>query len=324
MDYIGFSIYPKLFMGDRQSLADIKAGGDDPEAIFPAVAATLDGIVREFGARHRAGGVIHFCDIEHLFSQDLIMQPWIDAERAWIPKREYPFVLGFHINFSHDNLPLAPGFTSTFERTMNLCKTLGVESLVLHAPLLKTDDIDLDFLDLMTSKPVIDAMNSCGAALCWENAQDTVAYYRDLGRLVAWRQRLADRLTSMGHPALAERQLFCLDTGHLLLSLQRDGASDEQVSRYLPEFARHVKVFHIHANDGTRDQHLVPFLDVKKYRLAEVDEERFVANSRLAMSWIDTCLSIGTVDGRHVHLESGSPMPLAEILAFYHRLLDRA
>jgi sugar phosphate isomerase/epimerase len=323
MDYIGFSIYPKLFMGDAQSLADIGASGDDPEAIFPAMAATLDKVVAEFDTRHHVGGVVHFCDLEYLFGQDLIAQPWLDSERAWSARRKYPFVLGLHIHFSHDSLPLAPGFVGTFQMTMALCKVLGVESVVLHAPLIRTEDTDNDFLDLMTSKPVIDAMNSCSAALCWENAQDTEAYYRDLGRLVAWRQRLADRLTEMGLKDLAARQLFCFDTGHLTLSLQRDGAGDEQVSRHLPDFARYVKVFHIHANDGTKDQHLIPFMDVKKYRLAEVNKKRFVANSKLAMSWVDTCLGLGKVDGRHVHLESGPPMPLEEVLAFYHRFFDR-
>ncbi len=87
MDYIGFSIYPKLFFGDRQSLADIGATGDDPEAIFSAMTATLDKIVAEFGARHHVGGVVHFCDIEHLFRQDLIAQPWRDAANAWSARR---------------------------------------------------------------------------------------------------------------------------------------------------------------------------------------------------------------------------------------------
>jgi sugar phosphate isomerase/epimerase len=324
MDYIGFSIYPKLFMGDKQSLADINATGDDPEAIFPAMATTLDKVVEEFGARHHVGGVVHFCDIEHLFRQDLITQPWRDVERAWAARRRYPFVLGFHIPFSHEELPLAPGFIDTFQRTMTLCKDLDVESVVMHAPLIRTADIDKDFLDLMTSEPIIDAMISCNANLCWENAQDTPAYYRALDRLVAWRQRLADRLVDEGHKDLAARQLFCLDTGHLTLSLQRDGAGEDQVTRHLPEFARHVKVFHIHANDGTRDQHLVPFLDVKKHQLVEVNKKRFVANSRLAMSWVHTCLSLSKVDGRHVHLESSAPMPLEELITFYHRLYDKA
>ncbi len=324
MDYIGFSVFPKLFMGDRQSLADIDAIGDDPEAIFPALATILDKIIGEFSTRYHPGGVIHFCDLEYLFGQDLIAQPWRDAERAWSRARKYPFVLGFHINYAHDNLPLAPGFIDTFKRTMSLCKALDVESVVLHAPLITTEDIDGKFLDLMASRPIVDAMASCKAIFCWENAQDTPAYYRDIGHLVTWRQRLADRLSEIGHRDLAMRQQFCFDTGHLLLSLQRDGAGNEQVSRHLPDFARHVKVFHIHANDGTSDQHLVPFLDVKKYRIPEVDENRFEVNSRLVMSWIEICFANGKVDGRHVHLESGPPMPLEEIIAFYHRLLDRA
>ncbi|MBN2153722.1 MAG: hypothetical protein JW839_19855 [Candidatus Lokiarchaeota archaeon] len=124
MDYIGFSIYSKLFLGDRQSLADINATGDDPEAIFPAVAATLDGIVAEFGARHHVGGVVHFCDIEHLFGQDIIKQPWFDAERAWSARRGYPFVLGFHINFSHANLRAGKSpATSPTSRGTSRCST---------------------------------------------------------------------------------------------------------------------------------------------------------------------------------------------------------
>ncbi|NMC04661.1 MAG: hypothetical protein GYA24_05585 [Candidatus Lokiarchaeota archaeon] len=323
MDYIGFSIYQRLFLGDRQSLADVGAASDEPEAIFPAVANSLDRIVAELGTKHGVGGVLHFCDIDHLFSQDLIAQPWRDAEKAWAARRRYPFLLGSHIPFSHDVLPLAPGFVDNFRQATSMCSDLGVDSLVLHAPLIRTTDTDTSFLDLMTSPPIIDAMASCSAFMCWENAQDTDAYYRDIGRLVAWRQRLVDRLVDMGCRQIADRQLFCFDTGHLLLSLQRDGAGQEQVMTHLPEFARHVKVFHIHANDGTRDQHLIPFLDLKKHHLPEVNPARFVANSKLVMSWIDLVLSHGMIDGRHVHLESGPPMPVEDVLAFYRGFFER-
>jgi sugar phosphate isomerase/epimerase len=322
MDYIGFSIYQRLFMGDRQSLADIKAARDDPDAIFTALATTVDTLVNAFVNKHHVGGVVHFCDLESLFGQDIITQPWQDVERAWYARRSYPFALGFHVNFSHDNLPLATGFVDTFRKTMSLCNSLGVDAVVMHAPLITTKDTDRDFIEIMTSPRVVDAMNLCKASICWENAQDTIATYRDLGRLVAWRRQLVDRLEQQGHRDLARRQLFCFDTGHLLLSLQRDGASATQVTRHLPDFAKHVKVFHIHANDGTKDQHLIPFLDVKKYKLDAVNERRFKENSQLVTSWVHTCLQQGQIDGRHVHVESGPPMPVDEIIAFYQRLLE--
>ncbi|MFX0098358.1 MAG: hypothetical protein ACFFCS_02180 [Candidatus Hodarchaeota archaeon] len=323
MDYLGFSIYSRTFMGDLEMLRGFGIEGNpediEPGDVFPVLLEDVDRIVDQFPEIKDLGTVIHFCNIMGLIQSGFIIEPWKDALKGAAMK--YPFVLGYHINFDHANLPLAPGFMKTFKAEMQICTELEADAMVLHAPLFDENKDD-DWIKLMTSPGVVELMRSNDTVLCWENAQDTIAYYRHLKHLITWREKLVKEYEKLGHDDLLKRNQFCLDTGHFLVSLQRDGAPRDEIDEYLPEFGKNVKVFHIQANDGLGDNHLIPFLPVEKYkipRLKSLDVERFKKNSQLVVDFINTCNENKQVDGRHVHLEVDNPMPMEEMVGFYKR-----
>lgn len=322
MDRVGFSIYARHLLGDKSILAEYEIQGVEPEHVFPQLidgVRTLVKVANEASGKSH-GGVIHMCGLTGLMGNDFVRKPWLDAVARADLGNEWS--LGFHVNFDHQNLPLAPGFTSTYENAMHLCKLLNVEAMVLHAPLVKTTNTDQDWIDLMTSEGILDITRSTSTVLCWENAQDSIARYRLLENLIEWREQLVNELERTGNGDLADRHQFCFDTGHFLLSLQRDDAPREELDNFLPEFAKHVKVYHIHANDGTSDQHLVPFIDVEKTRGTmkfPVHATKFQENSELVLSMIETCQERSLLHDRHLHMEVDSPSSIDDMAKFYKR-----
>ncbi len=320
MDYIGISIYSKTLF-ESQMFTDLGIIPDDLDEALKALLELMDRLATRFSTeQHPLGITVHLCDIAML-SQDWLRESWLNAVRT--ARLSHPLEVGYHINFAHDNLPLAPGFISTFKDAMQMCQSLDARVCVMHAPLITTADTDADFAALMASNEVLDAMRLNDTILCWENAQDTPAPYRYLDALLRWRDRLKSVLDKKGRAEFIDRHQFCFDTGHLLVSLQRDGASSDQVTRYLPEFAKHVKVFHIHANDGKKDQHLTPFLQFPPGGFSAtkgpVDEGMFLANSQLVLEWLATCDQNASIDGRHVHMEVDVPTGIPAIERFYGR-----
>nr|MDO8119642.1 TIM barrel protein [Candidatus Sigynarchaeota archaeon] len=320
MDYIGISIYSKTIY-ENQMFRDLGIDAEDLGDAFKGLLKMVDSLATRFSTEKRPLGVtIHLCDIAML-KFDWVREPWLDAVRT--TRLSHPLEVGYHINFAHENLPIAPGFVNTFKDAMDMCRQLGAKVCVMHAPLMITKDTDADFAALMACDDVLDAMGSNDTVLCWENAQDTPAPYRFLDALLGWRRRLNGVLEQKGRAEFINRHQFCLDTGHLLVSLQRDGAASDQVTKYLPEFAKNVRVFHLHANDGSKDQHLTPLLMCSQDRLGPgkipIDQGAFLKNSEIVLDWMATCDRNATLDARHVHLEVDVPTSIASIERFYKR-----
>ncbi|MHA1682488.1 MAG: hypothetical protein ACTSUE_16240 [Promethearchaeota archaeon] len=317
MDYLGFSIYSRHLMGDRAMLESYGIQGDEPEDVFPQLLEDIKQIVMPFKEGNDVGGVIHFCNLAGLMRNSFISEPWNEALAT--ANLTFPFVTGVHINFSHDNLPLTPGFIPTFVKTMELCRDLNVDSMVLHAPLVETSNTNVDWSDFMMQEEILEAMRLNDTILCWENAQDSTARYRLLKNLLGWRNLMTRKLESSGNEDLINRYQFCFDTGHFILSMQRDGAPQDEVDTYLPEFGKNVKVFHIQANDGRSDQHLIPFISKNHVPGVKINWEQFNENSKVVLKNIRTCDENSTLDGRHLHLEVDAPSPISEMVNFYKK-----
>ena len=323
MDYIGYSIYQRTFVGDRSDFDSLGVHGEEPVEILPQFFDTVEAwadACSEFSTKP-LGTTIHFCNVAANLLDDFIIDPWLEIvqQRSF----RYPFALGFHIAFEKEELPLAPRFPDTFKYTMAVCKKWNVNACVMHAPMLETSDTTSDWIDLMLRDDIIEAMRENNTILCWENAQDTEARYRLLKNLLEWRECLVERLERTGNADLVDRHVFCFDTGHFILSLQRDGASPDEVERYLPEFGKLVKVFHIQTNDGTRDQHLLPFVPYtsisRVQNKQDVDPDRFEQNSALALQYLKICDAVAEIKDRHVHVEIDAPHTIDDVVAFYKR-----
>lgn len=53
-----------------------------------------------------------------------------------------------------------------------------------------------------------------------------------------------------------DRYAVCLDTGHLMVNTSKTG---ETVADAIRNLGKHLKVLHVHDNDGTFDSHLIPY-----------------------------------------------------------------
>ncbi|HME54870.1 MAG TPA: hypothetical protein VKM55_21880 [Candidatus Lokiarchaeia archaeon] len=323
MDYIGYSIYQRTFIGNHSDFNSLGVQGEEPIEVLPQFLDIVESWADACSEMSSTplGTTIHFCDIARNMLDEFIIEPWLETVKQRTFR--YPFVPGFHIAFRNEELPLAPGFPETFKYTMDVCKKLKVDACVLHAPMIETNDTTNDWIDLMLRDDIIEAMRENNTILCWENAQDTPARYRLLKNLLEWRECLVERLDRTGNTDLASRHLFCFDTGHFILSMQRDGASQDEVDQYLPEFGKLVKVFHIQTNDGTRDHHLLPFVPYSSISSVktkqDVDPVRFEQNSALALQYLKVCDAVAEIEGRHVHLEIDAPHTIDDVVAFYRR-----
>jgi hypothetical protein len=86
-----------------------------------------------------------------------------------------------------------------------------------------------------------------------------------------------------------------------------------------PLFARDIKVFHIHANDGKSDQHLTPgSLDHFDHPTRKaVDKKRFLSCSNDVLGFLETCDQHKGMAGRHVHVEAlRLPITLGQLAEF--------
>nr|MDO8115469.1 hypothetical protein [Candidatus Sigynarchaeota archaeon] len=328
MDYIGYSVYNRTFLGERFDLDSLNVTAEEPDGIISQMMAAADLMADKVAtvAKRPLGATIHLCNIGEYLLDQFIADAWIETRK----KKEFkhPFRPGYHINFDKGNLPLAPGFPATFKKAMADCAKLDIDACVMHAPMVETSDTDGDWIDLMLRDDIVDAMRGNKTILCWENAQDTPARYRLLKNLLGWRERLVAQLERAGCADLASRHVFCFDTGHFNLSLQRDGASKDEVTRYLPEFGKLVKVFHIQINDGTRDHHLLPFIGPATYlrnaSKKDVDDKKLKKNSALVLKYLWTCDDNKQLDDRHVHIEIDGPFTIDEVVSFYARYYSRS
>jgi sugar phosphate isomerase/epimerase len=326
VDYFGFSLWHDLLTGDRNWMESMEI--PDPREFDPEVDgwefvfSQLERVLVDSGLSGSMGGVFHVSS--NLVS--LMLQPRLELLPAFLAaaagfREKLPLDIGMHCSFGEADLPLAGNYPAVLVRDLELANAIGASCVVEHPPSGMDDTIEA-FVAELCSPPVIETLEASHVVLCWENmAHDN--FYGSLAALTGFRERLVDALESAGCGDLVDRHLFCLDTGHLVLwrelGRQGTGAAANEIEDCLPEFARFLKVYHIHCNDGTKDRHLVPGSTAlfDHPTRAGIDEDRFVQYSRDVEGFIETCEASARVPGRHVHVEAlGIPFTLAQIAGF--------
>lgn len=238
-----------------------------------------------------------------------------------------PLEMGMHSSFSAGEHVGEGKFPSILEKDVRYAQLLGATSIVEHFPKIIENKIH-ELVAELCSESILKLLRPSKMILAWENlGPDTMA--GSLEYLLDFRNALEDKLREIGEPEIINQHLFCLDTGHLLL--YRDNAkiglqaTNAEIERYLPAFAKKLKVFHIHANDGQNDQHLTPlsleFFDAPNR--AGIDQTKFLNNSETVVDWIKTCEKNKKVEGRHLHVEAlRLPLSLNQIVEFGRRLSE--
>lgn len=325
MEFYGFSLWHDLLTGSQPWLDSLGLGNADdfdPSAdgftkIFDALRHVLD----ESGLRGKLGGCFHtssnFPDLMERFE---LFPSFLAARDAFAKK--IPLELGMHCSFNAQDLPLAGRYPEVLQRDFELANKLGTVTVVAHFPA-RAEDTTAALIDELLSKPIIQTFrNFPNLTLCWEN-QGPKEFFGSIAHMLHFRDHLLESLKLAGAKDLIYRHLFCLDTGHLMYwaNQNADGveASFKEIDTFLPQLARFLKVFHIHANDGTGDNHLVPhseaFFDHKSR--AGVNLNRFRVNSQIVDDWLKICYRHRSVPGLHVHVEALKiPFSLEQLVDF--------
>ena len=250
-----------------------------------------------------------------------------DALNEYIKKAGITFELGMHCSFNRKELPLYGNYYQTLKKDLELAAKFGAKSIVAHPPHCARNVND-ELIELLISDDILNLVKEHKIILAWENMPYD-NFYGSLKALVEFRQGLVERLKEIGQEEAAKYHQFCLDTGHLLTwrayPPKASKSAYKEIEGYLPIFAKNIKVFHIHANDGMDDRHIVPFsfefFDLVSRR--NLDKERFIQNSEDIMKWLRICEENKGVEGRHLHLEALMlPFSIRQFTEFAKRIYE--
>jgi hypothetical protein len=325
MDYFGFSLWHELLMGDQNWLDSlgIKTSDDfEPNVDFWNLIFTkLDDILIETGLKGHLGGCFHTSsNIPTMLQNFNLLSDFTTAKQNFI-KSKASLEMGMHSTFGTSDLVLAGKYPEVLKLDIELCKMLGGVTIVEH-PSKGKENIIKPIVEELTSDAVMSSLKGNQITLSWEN-EGPREFFGSLKNLVQLREALGDKLKEIGAPEIINRHQFCLDTGHLMYWMHRTKMGKKkaikEINEYLPIFAKNIKVFHIHANDGTSDRHIIPksleFMDHPSRK--GLNKKRFSQYSNLAIEWLKICEANKRLEGRHIHIEAlRLPFSLNQIIGF--------
>ncbi len=194
------------------------------------------------------------------------------------------------------------------------------KGIIIHPPS-NREDTTSSFIQQLINEEILTMLEDSEIYICIENAQESGAYFQSLQNLIHLRKNLEHELKKLGKIHLISLFKFCFDTGHYLLYQQRDGNDIEEWTQYAKEYLPHVVVFHIHSNDGSADQHLLPYTKadppVKRLPFRYKD---FFENCHRVMDWLEESDSYWATDERFFVLEVNPSFTKEELISFWRRL----
>jgi hypothetical protein len=313
MDHFGYSIWTEVLMGDADWMHALNLG-DPNELDFENDAWTrifggLEELLHREHLYPKIGGCLHFSSALAAFLKNPAFntQPAFDSSIEATKKR-ISVEMGMHSTFGRGDRVTEGKFEQILRQDLEWAAGIQATSIVEHMPD-TTENITANVVEELVSPPIVNLMNRYPICLAWENSGPD-KYAGSLRNLVEFRQQLVDRLTQIGQPELIAKHLFCLDTGHLLFWRDQSkcgpARTQAEIAEFLPQFAKFIKVFHIHANDGTGDQHLIPgsIAYTEHPSRKGINWEKFSHNSEEVIKWLKICDRYKSVEGRHIHLEA--------------------
>lgn len=312
MDFYGYSIWTEVISGDVQWMNALQLGdpkdldmeGDAWDIIFRGLKDNL----QKIGFSKPVGGVLHFSSRIPQFLQNPMFESYPKYQTArqnFI--KESPLEIGMHSTFGEGEHVTEGKFTEILTQDLIWAQCLGATAIVEHFPKQNPQPTKAIIAEL-TSPTILKLLHQTPIILAWENGGP-----KDAGNLqwmVDFRNQLIDKLTEIGEKQLIDLHQFCLDTGHLLnwrhAQHFKQSAAQKIIDTALPLLAKNLKVFHIHANDSTGDQHLIPgslkFFDQPNRK--HINQKKFLKYSEEVLEWIKICNRYAGLDHRHIHVES--------------------
>ena len=333
MDYFGVSLWTELMMNNKDWNSALNLPLDEDDEFVPdgegwdfIFKRSLD-MIEKSGLKGKMGGCFHTSsDIPNII-RNMGLEPEFN-ESLNKHKKDNKFEFGMHSTFGKADQVCNGNFSNILKKDLELCSILGGTSIVEHALIpTKNGDYHLkSMVDELTSTEIVEIMLEYpDIALSWENMGHSKEQFSSLKRLTMLMDALSDKLNEIGHPELIKNHNLCLDTGHLLLSMNNSKKNKKEIVDYLPIFAKNLKVFHIHANNGKRDNHITPFsfefFDLPNRK--GINKKKFIKNSEIVMDWLKICNENKGIEGRHIHIEAlRMPFSMNQITEFGRRYLD--
>ena len=325
MDFFGYSIGPELSMGKSDWLESLELGKSedfDPEGeMWDLIFTKFANCLNQAKLPPKVGGCLH---LSHSVSNQIadtslfnILPKYTAACEKF--KQQIGFELGVHMTIIDAN-PLGKQFRSLFDEDMTNAHKLGATTMVIHPQQnfsYNQEKILRLFGDRIVAPEICAKLRETKIILAWENTFD--GQYASLEQLVRFRDHLCDRLKETGNQDLIPQHRFCLDTGHLCVwraPFMTNQLAQQEIDTFLPQFAKDIKVFHIHANDGNKDFHITPrstaLLEHKTRQGLDLD--RFQINSKQVEEWIQICNQHAAVSNRHFQLEIDPPFTYDQVI----------
>ena len=296
---------------------------EDPEELFHEYISWSETSLRLSNFPDHFGILSHFGGNHALLEQDWFQQAFIAGiERKKDQHR--PLATLQHIPYRDDDLPLNSQFLKTLTKDVHLALKLGSKSIVLHAPR-TVQDTTKEFILELTSPEILEILQDNKINLAIENAQDSGTFFQSMEHLLNLRKQLGLRFQELGKPGLINRIQFCFDTGHYLLYQQRDGYDEDEWNRFGKDFLKHTGVIHIHTNDGTKDQHLLPYASTEAVHPTKLPVEyKYVfENSHRVMKWIQATMEETQVPDLFLVMEIDPYFTKEEYHLFLNKLVSK-
>ncbi|MHA1341942.1 MAG: hypothetical protein ACTSRZ_18895 [Promethearchaeota archaeon] len=329
-DYYGWSLWTELMLGDKLWVKSLDLENEIEDEFVPdvncwsLVFSKLRKVLKESGLERKTGGCFHTSMNIPLILKNVGLENELKKAIQLI-KKEIDFQFGMHSSFTKNDIILNKNYPNVLKKDLELCSILNGVTIVEHPPeYIKKKQIKL-MVDELTSPQIIQLLKTNEIILSWENMSGN-KLMGNLKNLIEFRNMLKDKLEEIGEKDLINRHLFCLDTGHLLLwrSHYFTGKwfADKIIEEALPEFSKYINVFHIHGNDGRKDNHCVPFsLEFFNHDSRKgINKKKFLENSKIVLNWLKICEEYkksSFVESRHIHLEALKlPFSLNQFIEF--------
>ncbi|MCP4763614.1 MAG: TIM barrel protein [archaeon] len=339
MDYFGITLIGLLISGNKLLLDSLGLKSDESrtfkltEEIWEDIYLNLVSTMKDAGLEKNLGLCLHLLpDLPVLLKRNKILGDFLSARDKFAAK--FPLEMGYHAPFKEKDIINAGNFIKVFKRSIKYCELIGSKTIVEHPANNFSKNLDT-VVEKLTSEPIMELLRNTDIEICWENMPaKTTQSDGSLKAMIEFRETLGDKLKEIGDGDMINRHIFCFDTGHLLIWRHNFkggiAMADKEIEEYLPLFAKKIKVFHIHANDGYFDSHLVPFAYLPKSLLMKfsnispdyiIDKAKFMEYSDLVMDWQKVCEENKSINERHLHVEAlNIPFSLKKITEFGKKL----
>ena len=335
MDYLGWTVWTEFMMGNADWLSSMNMGTidefDPEDDAIPKLFSVLSYFLKESGGHPHLGGCFHFSsDMARIISDQHLFEIYPHYIKSIEKFQEHtPLEIGIHSQFNQYVNPLGNKYHTAFLEDLQRAQNLRATTIVAHPPYNPSWDRD-QYKDLLVndiaSEDLVSQLAKTNIIIAWENMIE--GQFSSLKELIRFRELLGDKLSEIGYPDLINQHVFCLDTGHLLIwkhSHPKPSLLQEEIEEYLPEFAKLLKVYHIHANDGTSDNHIYPYsLDFFDHpSRSGINKEWFLENSDEVWQWVEICEKYKTLENRHIHSEASKlPFSMDQVIDFGRKYMS--